>query len=173
MKLLTFRPEWRCPGFWNAALETALWSSIFTLHNSHFKDSYFVSQKAFSFLSFIFLSAYPWNELTLKFKSQAVLFLPLMLLERWKVGAGFQTFGLKMNILPEGGIQRVGAKASSTCRIRSQTKEPYPARCFCCWKYQEVWLHISCPVLSSQSLHLTERESHRLWIKLLLRMLSI
>lgn len=48
--------EWKCPCVLKCGSREALWGFIFSLHNFHFKHSYFVSQRAFFFSSFLFFS---------------------------------------------------------------------------------------------------------------------
>lgn len=127
--------------FWNAALEMALWGFIFTLHNFHFKDSYFVTQRVFFLLFlFFFLSAYPWNGLNLDFKSPAVLFLPLTSLENQKVGSWYSNGqSQNENLAPRRDSESWGQGLPSPA-VSGVERSNHTLRCPWLLKSQEGWL---------------------------------
>lgn len=139
---------------------------IYSLLNFHFKDSYFVSRRAFSFLSFLsffFLSAYPGNGLTLEFKSPAVLSASGIV--RKPKGGSCSPKGRPQNenLARQRESESWGQAPLTHGGGRSQTQELYSSWCSQLLKVtgSVASYKLDLPRASPpQSLHLGKRENH-------------
>lgn len=149
---------------------------IYSLHNFHFKDSYFVSQRAFfsSLSFFLFLSAYPQNGLNLKFKSPAVLFLPLTSWESQKVGTGLQSLASKWKSYFRRDLESWN-KVSSHLHHQEVTSKDGILKGTGSMASSIVyaWHRLSNSFLPKAYILIGEKMSQILWMKSLPRTLSI